>query len=296
MFQSSSEYKGIILAGGSGSRLYPITHVISKQLLPVYDKPMVYYPLATLMQARIKDILLISTPSDIESYKKILGDGSTLGLSIQYAIQNKPNGIGEAFIIGEDFIKSERVALILGDNIFHGTNFYELLNKAKKNKGATIFACHVKDPERYGVVSFDNYNKVKTIDEKPIIPNSNYAVTGLYFYDNKAIEYAKSISPSSRGELEITDINNRYIQSNNMNCILLDRDFAWLDTGTHESLIEASNYVQTFEKRHLLKIACIEEIAFKNGWIGLEEIQKQSIELKNTSYGEYLRLLYEENK
>ena len=285
----NSVYKGIVLAGGSGSRLHPITRGVSKQLLPVYDKPMIYYPISVLMLAGIKEILIISTPEDISGYQRLLGDGGNFGITIEYAVQDKPNGLAEAFIIGEDFIKDSKVALILGDNIFYGQNFSNNLEAASsKIRGSTVFGYHVKDPERFGVVDFDNKGNVLSIEEKPEIPKSNYAVTGLYFYDNDVIEIAKSIKPSSRGELEITDINNAYLNRGDLTVQLLGRGFAWLDTGTHDSLLEAGQFVQTVEHRQGLKVACLEEIAFHNGWISQAELMLQAEKLKKTSYGEYL--------
>jgi len=285
----NSLYKGIVLAGGSGSRLHPITRGVSKQLLPVYDKPMIYYPISVLMLAGIKEILIISTPEDISGYQRLLGDGGNFGITIEYAVQDKPNGLAEAFIIGEDFIKDSKVALILGDNIFYGQNFSNNLEVASsKIKGSTVFGYHVKDPERFGVVDFDNKGNVLSIEEKPEIPKSNYAVTGLYFYDNDVIEIAKSIKPSSRGELEITDINNAYLNRGDLTVQLLGRGFAWLDTGTHNSLLEAGQFVQTVEHRQGLKVACLEEIAFHNGWISQADLMLQAEKLKKTSYGEYL--------
>ena len=285
----NSVYKGIVLAGGSGSRLHPITRGVSKQLLPVYDKPMIYYPISVLMLAGIKEILIISTPEDISGYQRLLGDGGNFGITIEYAVQDKPNGLAEAFIIGEDFIKDSKVALILGDNMFYGQNFSNNLEAASsKIRGSTVFGYHVKDPERFGVVDFDNKGNVLSIEEKPEIPKSNYAVTGLYFYDNDVIEIAKSIKPSSRGELEITDINNAYLNRGDLTVQLLGRGFAWLDTGTHDSLLEAGQFVQTVEHRQGLKVACLEEIAFHNGWISQAELMLQAEKLKKTSYGEYL--------
>lgn len=283
------KYKGIILAGGSGTRLYPITKSISKQLLPVYDKPMIYYPLSVLMLSGIREILLISTPNDIESYKLLLGNGDNFGLKIKYAVQKNPKGIAQAFIIGEDFIGNDNVALILGDNIFYGQNFStNLINATFKNTGATIFGYHVKDPNRFGVVEFDDEGKVLSIEEKPKKPKSNFAITGLYFYDNDVVKIAKQVKPSSRGELEITDINNYYQRRGNLNVELLGRGFAWLDTGTHDSLIDAGQFVQTIEHRQGLKVACLEEIAFKNKWIDKNTLKKQAASLKNTSYGKFL--------
>jgi len=285
----SSNYKGIILAGGSGSRLHPIALGVSKQLLPIYDKPMVFYPISVLMLAGIQEILVISTPEDIDGYKRLLGDGSNFGLSIEYAIQPSPDGLAQAFIIGEDFIGNDNVALVLGDNIFYGQSFSKNLSRAaSKKNGATIFGYHVKDPERFGVVEFDSQENVLSIEEKPSSPKSNYAVTGLYFYDNDVVEIAKSIKPSPRGELEITDINNVYKNRGDLKVELFGRGFAWLDTGTHDSLMEAGQFVQTVEHRQGLKVACLEEIAFQNGWLSKELLLKQADALKKTSYGEYL--------
>jgi len=284
-----SNYKGIVLAGGSGTRLHPITKGVSKQLLPVYDKPMVYYPISVLMLAGIQEILVISTPDDIDCYKRLLGDGSGFGVSIDYAIQPRPGGLAEAFIIGEKFIGDDNVALVLGDNIFYGENFSSKLNNAVCNqKGATLFGYHVKDPDRFGVVEFDKVGNVLSIEEKPDVPKSNYAVTGLYFYDNDVVEIAKSIKPSARGELEITDINNVYRYRGDLKVELLGRGFAWLDTGTHDSLMEAGQFVQTIEHRQGLKVACLEEIAFHKGWLSRELLLKQAGALKKTNYGEYL--------
>ena len=285
----TSNFKGIVLAGGSGSRLNPITIGVSKQLLPIYDKPMIYYPISVLMLAGIKDILIISTPADISGYKRLFGDGSHLGLSLEYAIQPSPDGLAQAFIIGEDFIGNHNVAMVLGDNIFYGDHFTEKLKIATSlDKGATIFGYHVKDPERFGVVEFDNNNNVLSIEEKPSLPKSNYAVTGLYFYDNDVIEISKSIVPSSRGELEITDINKAYQARGDLKVELLGRGFAWLDTGTHDSLLEAGQFVQTVEHRQGLKVACLEEIAFHNGWISQSDLVLQGEKLKKTGYGMYL--------
>jgi glucose-1-phosphate thymidylyltransferase len=285
----SSTYKGIVLAGGSGTRLHPITKGVSKQLLPIYDKPMIYYPVSVLMLAGIQEILVISTPDDIEGYKRLLGDGSDFGLSIDYAIQPSPDGLAQAFIIGEDFIGDCNVTLVLGDNIFYGQHFSDNLNSASsKQRGATVFAYYVEDPERFGVVEFDSMGNVQSIEEKPVIPKSNYAVTGLYFYDNDVVEIAKSIKPSSRGELEISDVNNAYKTRGDLKVELLGRGFAWLDTGTHDSLMQASQFVQTVEHRQGLKIACLEEIAFHKGWLSKELLLKQADVLKKTSYGEYL--------
>jgi len=285
----SSRYKGIVLAGGSGTRLHPITKGVSKQLLPIYDKPMIYYPISVLMLAGIQEILVISTPDDIEGYKRLLGDGSDFGISIDYAIQPTPDGLAQAFIIGADFIGDSNVALVLGDNIFYGQHFSDNLNSAvSKQQGATVFGYHVKDPERFGVVEFDNSGNVLSIEEKPVIPKSNYAVTGLYFYDNDVVQIAKSIKPSSRGELEITDVNNVYKTRGDLKVELLGRGFAWLDTGTHDSLMEAGQFVQTVEHRQGLKVACLEEIAFHKGWLSKELLLQQADALKKTSYGEYL--------
>ena len=285
----SNNYKGIVLAGGSGTRLHPITKGVSKQLLPVYDKPMIYYPISVLMLAGIKELLVISTPEDIPCYQRLLGDGSDFGIEIEYAIQPKPSGLAQAFLIGKEFIGDSNVALILGDNIFYGQNFTANLKAAtSKANGATIFGYHVKDPERFGVVDFDDSNKVISILEKPSKPKSNYAVTGLYFYDNDVIKIANTIKPSARGELEITDINNTYLNRGDLAVELLGRGFAWLDTGTHDSLIEAGQFVQTIEHRQGLKVACLEEIAFHQGWISKDQLLKQAEALEKTSYGEYL--------
>lgn len=293
----NNNFKGIVLAGGSGSRLYPITKGVSKQLLPVYDKPMIYYPISVLMLAGINEILVISSPSDISGYKRLLGDGSDFGIKIEYALQPTPGGIAQAFLIGEDFIGDSNVALVLGDNIFYGQNFTENLKMATaKKSGATIFGYHVKDPERFGVVDFDSNKNVLSIEEKPKKPKSNFAVTGLYFYDNEVIKIAKSVVPSPRGELEITDINNIYKKRGNLAVELLGRGFAWLDTGTHDSLVEACQFVQTVEHRQGLKIACLEEIAFYLGWITKKTLLKQAIALKNTNYGDYLLKIAGNNK
>ena len=284
-----NELKGIVLAGGSGSRLHPITKGVSKQLLPIYDKPMIFYPISVLMLSGIQDILVISTPDDIEAYERLLGDGSSFGISIEYAIQPNPDGLAQAFIIGEDFIGKSNVALVLGDNIFYGQHFSSNLSTAANNtKGATVFGYHVKDPGRFGVVEFNKDGHVLSLEEKPAHPKSNYAVTGLYFYDNDVINISKSIKPSSRGELEITDINNIYKRRGDLKVELLGRGFAWLDTGTHDSLMDAGQFIQTVEHRQGLKVACLEEIAFHNGWLSKEELLKQAEALKKTSYGEYL--------
>lgn len=285
-------YKGIVLAGGSGTRLHPITKGVSKQLLPVYDKPMIYYPISVLMLAGIKEILIISTPEDIHSYKSLLGNGSNFGVELNYAVQSSPDGLAQAFLIGEDFIGDSNVALVLGDNIFYGPDFTRKLKKAASKKhGATIFGYHVKDPERFGIVDFDKNGLVTSLEEKPKKPKSNIAVTGLYFYDNNVIEISKSIKPSSRGELEITDLNNVYRIRGDLEVKLLGRGFAWLDTGTHDSLLEAGQFIQTIEHRQGLKVACLEEIAFNQGWINKNKLLKQANALKKTSYGKFLAMI-----
>ena len=284
-----SKRKGIILSGGTGSRLFPLTKVISKQLLPVFDKPMIYYPLTTLMIAGIKEILLISTPKDISQYQALLGDGSIWGINISYQVQPSPDGLAQAFILAEDFIGNDLSALILGDNIFHGNEMTNLLLSASNNKDATIFAYHVSDPGRYGVVEFDNNYKAISIEEKPKIPKSNYAVTGLYFYDNEVVEFAKSLKPSHRGELEITDLNRIYMNENKLNVEVLNRGFTWLDSGTHESLLEASQFIAAVEKRQGQKIACIEEISFRKGWITKDNLLSLAEEKYNNNYQEYLK-------
>ena len=281
--------KGIILAGGAGTRLYPVTLAVSKHLLPIYNKPLIYYPISVLMLAGIRDILIICTPNDLPNYKALLGNGDNFGISIQYAIQDKPDGLAQAFIIGEKFIGSDNVCLALGDNIFFGQGFSVQLKKVISNlKGATVFAYKTKDPERFGVVDFDKDGLAQSIEEKPIIPKSNYAVTGLYFYENDVIEIAKTIKPSSRGELEITSVNNVYLKRGLLNVEVLGRGFAWLDTGTHHTLLEASAFVQTIETQQGFKIACLEEIAYQNGWLSVEEIIDRSNFFKKTEYGEYL--------
>lgn len=287
--------KGIILAGGSGTRLYPITKGVSKQLLPIYDKPMVYYPLSVLMLAGIREILIISTPEDIDGFKRLLDDGAQLGLSIQYMVQPSPDGLAQAFILGESFIGDSNVCLVLGDNIFYGQGFTPMLCQAvSRQKGATVFGYQVKDPERFGVVEFDASNRAISLEEKPTAPKSNFAVTGLYFYDNDVVEIAKQVQPSERGELEITTINQMYLERGDLNVERLGRGFAWLDTGTHESLLEAAQFVETIQKRQGYKVACLEEIALNNGWLSKEQVRDIGQSMHKNEYGQYLISLVDE--
>lgn len=282
--------KGIILAGGAGTRLHPITHGISKQLLPIYDKPMIYYPLSVLMLAGIQDVLIITTPQDQDGFIRTLGDGSDFGVNLNYAVQPSPDGLAQAFIIGEDFIGNNSCSLVLGDNIFYGENFPNVLKQASQQKaGATVFAYYVRDPERYGVVEFDQQGKALSIEEKPKKPKSNYSVTGLYFYDNEVVDIAKNVKPSERGELEITTVNQTYLDRGKLNVQKLGRGFAWLDTGTHDSLLQAAQFVQTIDHRQGLKIACLEEIALENGWLTPEEALKRARQLSKTDYGMYVK-------
>jgi len=289
--------KGIVLAGGSGTRLYPITQGVSKQLLPIYDKPMIYYPLSVLMLSGIRDILLITTPEDLSSFKRLLGDGSHLGIALSYQVQPRPEGLAQAFLIGEEFINGEPCALVLGDNIFFGQGFGgKLETVAQRMQGASVFGYQVMSPERFGVVEFDENYRALSIEEKPVKPKSNWAVTGLYFYDNQVVDLARQVKPSHRNELEITTINQMYLEMNQLNVELLGRGFAWLDTGTHDSLIEASQFVHTIEKRQGFKIACLEEIAFRKGWLAADQVKENAILMEKTSYGQYLLQLLNDQR